>query len=159
MVRPKVDDARLADAIEDSRIAYERAEPRFFDYLQDDVRVYNLNSVEPMVGRKEFETAFMPAFKRKRNVKVIESDVRESGDQAVLAQTLEVSDEQEDVALCVRQTVVWEQEDAEWRVSHIHVTLVGQPVMASERLPESATAVRVLNERIATVAACVGVAQ
>jgi hypothetical protein len=152
-------DAGLAHAIEDSRIAYEKAEPRFFDYLQDDVRVYNLNSIEPMVGREEFESAFRPTFERKRNVKVIDSDVRESGDQAVLAQTIEVSDEQNDVALCVRQTVVWEEDEDRWRINHIHVALVGQPIMVAEKRPASVEAVRVLNERIATVAACVGVAQ
>lgn len=155
----RANDARLAHAIEDSRIAYEKAEPRFFDYLQDDVRVYNLNSVEPMVGREQFESAFKPMFERRRNVKVIDSDVRESGDQAVLAQTIEVSDEQNDVALCVRQTVVWEEDDDQWRINHIHVALVGQPVMIAEKRPTSVDAVRVLNERIATVAACVGVAQ
>ncbi len=155
----KVDDARLAHAIEDSRIAYERAEPRFFDYLQADVRVFNLNSIEPMVGRERFESAFAPMFSRKRNVKVIDNDVRVSGDQAVLAQSLEISDEQNDVALCVRQTVVWEEENDQWLISHIHVALVGQPVMLAEKRPASVDAVKVLNERIATVAACVGVAQ
>lgn len=156
MVRIEVDDPALAHAINDSREAYADGDPRFFEYLDDDVRVYNLNSIEPMVGRKTFEEAFLPTFDRKLRIEVVESDVRTYDRQAVHAQTVEIT--MDGVTLIARQTVVWERKDA-WKVSHIHMTLVGQPLTTLDKRPTSARAVRVLNERIATVAACVGVAQ
>jgi len=150
-------DPKLDRAMRDSLKAYASGDARFFDYLREDVRVFNLNSVEPMVGRKRFQEAFQPTFRTKRKVQVISSDVQPSGDQAVLAQTLQVT--VDGITTTIRQTVIWNSDqDKNWQMSHIHNALVGQPVI-SGKLATTAKGVRVLNERIATVAATVGVAQ
>jgi hypothetical protein len=157
MVRVKVDDPALEHAINESRELYAAGNVKFFDYMRDDVRVYNLNSVEPMIGRDTFEKEFMPNFRRKVDTKVVASDVRKFEQQAVHAQTVEFT--LENLTLITRQTVVWELTDGEWKVGHIHITQVGSPITTARERPKSAKAVKVLNERIATVAAAVGVAQ
>ncbi len=150
-------DSKLQRAMRDSLNAYANGDKRFFDYLSDNVRVYSLNSAEPTIGRKAFESAFARTFKTKRKVNVLNSDLQPSEGRAVLSQTLEVS--VEGIDSVVRQTVIWEQgSDGNWKMSHIHNAQVGQPIVTG-RAPRTAADVRVLNERIATVAAAVGVAQ
>ena len=157
MTTSKKIDSKLERAMRDSLKAYSAGDKRFFDFLRDDVRVYALDSVTPTVGRKAFEAAFAPTFKTKRKVSIIHSDVQPSGNQAVLSQTLQVTINGIDTV--VRQTVIWEQAaKGDWQMTHIHNAQVGQPIV-SGRAPQTAAAVRVLNERIATVAAVFGVAQ
>jgi len=147
----------LEAAMDESLRLYADGNPAFFDYLRDDVRVYSLGSAEPLIGRREFQAAFVGFADSKREVKVIHSDVQPNERQAVLAQTLEIT--VEDVTMFLRQTVVWERGDDGWQMSHIHNAQVGQPLTRLGALPASAAEVQVLNERIATVAATVGVAQ
>jgi hypothetical protein len=92
----------------------------------------------------------------KREVVKVHQDVRPSGDQAVLSQTLRVSTG--GVGLPVRQTVVWSRATGQWQMTHVHNGRAGEPIV-SGRAPRTPGAIRVLNERIATVAATVGVAQ
>jgi ketosteroid isomerase-like protein len=156
MAKRKAVDAALARAMRDSLRAYANSDRRFFDYLRDDVRIYNLNSAEPMVGRAQFQKAFTD-FRTKRKVAVLHSEVQPGDNQAILLQTLQVT--VNGIASNVRQTVVWERgREGNWQMTHIHNALIGQPVVTAGA-PTTARAVRVLNERIATVAAAVGVAQ
>jgi ketosteroid isomerase-like protein len=157
MAASKKSNPELERAMRDSLKAYAAGDKRFFGYLSSDVRVYSLNSAEPIVGRKAFESAFAPTFQTKRKVSILKKDIQLSDRQAVLSQTLQVT--VDGVDSFMRQTVIWEQSDkGEWQMSHIHNALVGQPVL-SGKTPKTANAVRVLNERIATVAATLGVAQ
>jgi ketosteroid isomerase-like protein len=150
-------DPRLDKAMRDSLKVYAAGNKRFFDYLSNDVRVYTVESSEPIVGRKTFEDYFGPTFRKsKRKVSIVAKDVQMAGDQAILAQTLEVT--ANGVSSYVRQTVIWEEDDGGWKMRHIHNAMVGQPVV-SGRPPRTARAIRVINERIATVAATVGMAQ
>ena len=151
-------DPKLTRAIKASLKAYAAADRKFFDFLKDDVRVFNVNDTEPMLGREKFESAFAKNFKIKRKVATLASDIQLSGSQAILSQTLRIT--ANDVSSQVRQTVVWQQDDetGEWKISHIHNALVGQPIV-SGKAPKDLRAIKVLNERIATVAATVGVAQ
>jgi ketosteroid isomerase-like protein len=148
----------LKKAMDESLKAYAAGNKRFFDFLREDVRVYAVNSAEPLIGRKKFESSFAPTLAgSKRKVKVVSSDLQESERQAVLSQTLEIASE--GVTVYVRQTVIWERgAGGRWQMSHIHNSFVGQP-LASGRVPTSIRGIQVLNERIATVAAAVGVAQ
>jgi ketosteroid isomerase-like protein len=150
-------DPRLEKAMRDSLKVYAAGNKRFFNYLRNNVRVYTVEATEPIVGRKAFETYFGPTFrKNKRKVSIVSKDVQMAGAQAVLAQTLEIT--ANGVSSYVRQTVIWEEDDGDWKMSHIHNAMVGQPVVAG-RPPRTARAIRVINERIATVAATVGMAQ
>lgn len=150
-------DQKLDRAMRDSLKQYATGNKKFFDYLQHNVRVYTLDSSSPIVGRDAFRSYFGSTFaKIKRRVSVVASDVQRADNRAILAQTLEIA--AHGVSSFVRQTVIWEQDDGEWKMSHIHNALVGQPV-STGRAPRTAAAVRVLNERIATASATVGVAQ
>ncbi|MGY2126382.1 nuclear transport factor 2 family protein [Nocardia gipuzkoensis] len=149
-------DPYLERAMADSLEAYAAGDNRFFDYLDDDVRVFNLNSTQPMKGRAAFEEAFQPILTQ-RQISVTESDIQASADRAILSQTLEISSE--GASVFVRQTVVWEKKDDAWKMSHIHSALAGQPIVRTDSSTISATEIKVLSERIATVAATVGVAQ
>lgn len=150
-------DPRLDKAMRESLKVYAAGNKRFFNYLSNDVRVYTVESSEPIVGRKAFENYFGPTFrKNKRKVSVVAKDVQMAAGQAVLAQTLEIT--ANGVSSYVRQTVIWEEDDGAWKMRHIHNAMVGRPVV-SGRPPRTARAIRVINERIATVAATVGMAQ
>jgi ketosteroid isomerase-like protein len=143
--------------MDNSLKAYAAGNSKFFDYLDDDVRVYTLDSTEPILGRKNFEDYFGHTFaSTKRAVVQLHHDLRVSGDQAVLSQTLQISSN--GVGLPVRQTVVWAKTKAGWRMTHIHNGRAGEPLVIG-KVPRTARGLRVLNERIATVAATVGVAQ
>jgi hypothetical protein len=150
-------DPALEEAMRESLKVYAAGNKRFFDYLSRDVRVYTVGSSEPIVGRKAFENYFGPTFrKNKRKVAIVAKDVQLAAGRAILAQTLEIT--ANGVTSYVRQTVVWEEHDDDWKMSHIHNAMVGQPVIAG-RPPRTARSIRVINERIATVAATVGMAQ
>lgn len=150
-------DPDLKRAMKDSLAAYARGDAAFFDFLDDDVRVYTLDSAEPIVGRKRFQEYFGATLGRsKREIVEISQDIRPSGEYAVLSQTLQISTE--GVGLPVKQTVVWARQSGRWQMTHLHNGRAGQPIVSGQA-PRTIAAIRVLNERIATVAATVGVAQ
>jgi hypothetical protein len=151
-------DSGLQQAIKKSLKLYAAGDKRFFDYLDDDVRVYTVESAKPIIGRKAFQAYFGKTLARtKRKISVVASEVRSAGDHAIQNQTLQVT--AEGVSSYLRQTVVWKLRPnlAPTKVA-IHNSLVGQPVFTG-KLPKTTDAVRVINERIATVAAVLGVAQ
>lgn len=150
-------DPALKRSMDDSLKAYAAGDARFFDYLDDEVRVYTLDSTEPILGRKRFQDYFGETFAgTKRDVVQLHQDLRATGDQAVLSQTLRISSN--GVGVPVRQTIVWAKSTAGWRMTHVHNGRAGEPLLVG-KAPRTARGLRVLNERIATVAATVGVAQ
>jgi hypothetical protein len=157
-MRPNDLDPELEKAMAESLRLYAEGDERFFDYLTDDVRVYSIDSVEPSTSREAFQGAFASSLTAtKRDVRVLNADVQAKDDQAVLAQTLEMTIDA--ITVFLRQTVIWERGGRGWQMSHIHNALAGRPITALGELPQTAREVQVLNERIATVAAAVGVAQ
>src|ERR1700694_1671385 len=123
--------------------AYAAGDRRFFDFLREDVRIYTVDSSEPIIGRKAFEAYFGPTLRKlKRKVEYIKRDVQASEDTAVLAQTSEITSE--GVISYVRQTVIWDKNPkGEWEISHIHNALVGQAVVVGGRPPSTPAAVGV----------------
>lgn len=151
-----VDDG-LRKAMDESMTAYEKGDVTFFNYLSDDVLVYGLDASEPIIGRKAFEERFRPSFQEhKRKVEKTFQDIRVVGHQAILSQVLQVSTG--GVSIPIRQTVVWEGKGRDWHMTHIHNARAGQAVGVGS-MPTTREGIRVLNERIATVATAVGVAQ
>src|SRR5688572_27056809 len=110
-------DADLSRAMKDSLQAYAAGSPRFFQFISNDARVYEINATQPIVGREAFEASFRPRLS-KRKVSIIQQDLQETGDQAILAQTLSVTIDR--ITTFVRQSVVWSREgDKRWRMIHI----------------------------------------
>jgi ketosteroid isomerase-like protein len=119
--------------------------------------VFALDSAEPIAGQKAFKSYYGPTLiKIKRKVKLVSEDAQASGDQVIVSQLLQISGK--GVSTNVRQTVVWGKFDGKWKMAHIHNARVGEPIGLG-KTPTTATGIRVLNERIATAAAVVGVAQ
>lgn len=135
---------------------YDRADPKWFSHLAKDATVYAIGTTSPFVGRAAYETHFSANLTAtKRKTKVIDQRVKHLNDAtAVVTQTLQVT--QGGVSSVVRQSVVWGLEGT-WQIRHLHSALVGAPV--GIKTPSTASGIRVLNERIATVAAVLGVAQ
>jgi hypothetical protein len=157
MPLPLTLDKSLKQSINASLKAYADGSARFFEYLSKDVRVYTLDSQEPIKGREEFSAYFAPTLiKSKRIVKPLHQDVQVFENQAILSQVLQVSSG--GVGLPVKQTIVWTKNGAKWEITHMHNGRAGEPMVLGAA-PKTLDEVRVLNERIATVAAVVGVAQ
>jgi SnoaL-like domain len=149
----------LQQAMETSKQRWDNAQFDWFDYLADDAIVYSIGHTEPYVGKQAYENRFGPILTRaKRSTTVVTQTVQMMGESAIVAQTLQI--EEGAVVANVRQSVVWTH-DAEgtpsWKIQHLHTALIGQP--NATQMPASASGIRVLNERIATVAAVLGVAQ
>jgi hypothetical protein len=90
----------------------------------------------------------------KRRTKIISQDIKELNDSAVVAQTLQVTEA--GLVANIRQSVIWTKTDR-WRIKHLHSALIGN--LTATKMPTRPSAITVLNERIATTAAMVGVAQ
>ena len=108
-----------------------------------------------MKGREAYRHAFASKLKGKREVKILEQSRQWFDDRVVIAQTAQVT--HEGITANIRQTMVWGRSNKGWQVNHLHTALVGSPF--SNEVPKTASAIRVLNERVATMAAVLGVAQ
>ncbi|RSK38918.1 nuclear transport factor 2 family protein [Hymenobacter perfusus] len=159
-------DPALEFAMRDSLEAYAEGDQRFFDYLHEkvqihsnDARLFALKETEAIDGRETFREKFTQ-FETKRSVNEVSLNVQMIAANKVLA-ARNLSVEVNGIESSVRQTIIWDKgADGKWQMSHIHSALVGQPVLTGANAQAlSMEEIRVLNERIATVAATVGVAQ
>lgn len=135
---------------------YDRGDSKWFAHLANDATVYAIGTTTPFVGRAAYEAHFSPNLtSAKRKTEVLDQKVKYLNDAtAVVTQTLHVT--QAGVNSVVRQSVVWSLDET-WQIRHLHSALVGTPT--GVKPATSANGIRVLNERIATVAAVLGVAQ
>ena len=149
---------KLKKALDGSAKSYAAGSQDFFDFFTDDVTIYSINSSEPIVGlasyRKQFGSSLAPR-EGKRSFKILKDDIQMVGaTQALAVRTSQIR--QEGITFNARQSAFWVETDAGWKIKHLHTTLIGTP---SAPTPRTAEAVSVLNERIATVASVLGVAQ
>jgi ketosteroid isomerase-like protein len=146
----------LQKALDDSARAYNSGDLKFFDFFAKDAVIFSAGSSESVKGRDAYREAFGSRLRgTKREVKILERTQQSLGDKAVVTQTAQIV--HEGITANVRQTMVWGLTNEGWRVHHLHTALIGTPF--SKDIPDSPGAIRVLNERIATVAAVLGVAQ
>lgn len=132
--------------------AYEEGNRSWFEYLSPNVTVYTVTGHTPLVGRKAYQEHFEAALtKGKRSVKVNSIDGKLLGDRVLLMQNLTITEE--GVQIPVRQSIVYVHEGGKWQVDHLHTALAGA------KPGKEGFVATVINERIATVAAVVGVAQ
>ena len=156
--KPTRTDKDLNAAINAVDKHYSAGSTEWFDYLAQDALVYSVSSSEPFKGRAAYRKHFERILTaNKRKLDVLARDVHVFDDKAVVAQTVAIR--QEDILSNVRQSVVWRRDGDRWQMAHIHTTIIGSPQPAEGGPARTAAAVRVLNEKIATVAAVLGVAQ
>lgn len=135
--------------------AYKNGDPAFFDNFADDCTVFRINSAEPFQNLAAYRAFFEPQLiSTRREMTILDRHVQMLDGTAVVLQTLQVV--QTDVTVNVRQTVVWTRNNGSWKIRHFHTAMIGNPTAPA---PTDARNVRVINERIATVAAVLGVAQ
>jgi hypothetical protein len=150
-------DSDLRKALDGSAKAYSSGNENFFDYFTDDVTVYSINSSEPVIGLTKYRSQFRVNLRatEKRSFKLLKDDVQMVNEkQALAVRTGQIR--QAGITFNVRQSAFWVNTDNGWKMKHLHTTLIGTP---SAPVAKSADAISVLNERIATVAAVLGVAQ
>lgn len=152
-------DPSLRKAIAEANRRWDAGSKTWFDFLAKDAVVYSINQVKPFLGRVAYQKHFGDALVGgRRKTKTLTQNVQAVSDTGVVAQTLQIV--QGNIASNVRQSVIWQKTALNkygWEIRHLHTALIGQP--SAVRTPTGANAVRVLSERIATVAAVLGVAQ
>jgi ketosteroid isomerase-like protein len=147
---------RVLASLDSSLAAYNNGDRSFFNYFDKDATIFSVGSAEPIKGRDAYRKSFEAHLTgNKREETVLDRTVQIVGDKAVVAQTAQIK--QSDVVANVRQTYVFGETGEGLKVLHLHNALIGTP-FAGE-VPTSPMAIRVLNEKIATAAAVLGVAQ
>ena len=157
MAKKRKSDSSLTATIEEADALYSRGDEAWFSMLADDATIYSINSDQPFHGREAYESHFTKVLTgSKRKLTVMQRQSQVMGNTAVVTQTLCI--EQDGVIANVRQSVVWGcSSESTWKIQHLHTAMIGTPSAAKPAT--GMKALRVLNERIATVAAVVGVAQ
>lgn len=148
----------LQKTIKDADRAWDTGSAKWFQFLLPDAIVYSIGQTQPFVGRQAYENHFRAQLTGgKRKTKVMSRHIQQLQDSAVVAQTLQIL--QGGIAANVRQSVIWvsNKNTGKWGIKHLHTALIGTP--SAVKAPQKASAVRVLNEKIATMAAILGVAQ
>jgi ketosteroid isomerase-like protein len=139
-------------SLDKSLRAFNESDPAYFNDFAKDATIYTAGASEPMKGREAYRRASQAQFVAQDKYKTItDRTVQVVGDVAVVAQTARIT--QADVSADVRQTLVYKQTDEGLKVVHSQTALIGNP------RPVDASSVRVVRERIATVAPVLGVAQ
>jgi ketosteroid isomerase-like protein len=152
----------INSAINSHLDAYAYGSEKYFDAFAEDAVVYNLyneyviDDDDTFKGREAYRKHFEPHLSTKRKVNLLQQDVQVKGDTTIVSSVFEVT--QSDIQFVVRQFAVWAEAKGEWKIMHMNNTCVGNAVPLGE-LPRTAKGISVLNERIATVAAVLGVAQ
>lgn len=147
---------QLRRAIATADRLYNAGNPKWFDFLAKDAVVYSIGRTKPFKGRASYQKHFAPNLTAgRRRTRILSRDIKLMDGHAVVAQTLQIT--QQKVTANVRQSVVWSSDASGWKIRHLHTALVGSPSSSSSAATSGA--VEVLNERIATMAAVLGVAQ
>lgn len=142
---------RVLASLDSSLAAYNNGDRSFFDYFDKDATIFSVGSIEPVKGRDAYQKKFeSQLIGNKRQETILDRNVQIVGDKAVVAQTAQIK--QGDVVTNVRQTYVFGETEQGPKVLHSHTSLIGIP-MASDG------PIKVVNERIATAASVLGVAQ
>ncbi|MDX0871120.1 calcium-dependent protein kinase [Sinorhizobium medicae] len=163
MARARKIDPSLRESIDKADKFWQEGNKEWFELLTDDVVVYAVASAEPFEGRKAYEEYFGPRLTGGTRVaKPITRDIQMlQDDNAVVAQTLQVKEDE--VIANIRQSVIWRKVSADdgWKIQHLHTTIIGRPTAADAKgfAKAAPSGIRVLNEKIATISAVLGVAQ
>lgn len=153
---PTNQDKELLATINKMDRFYETGNMKWFDFLTKDVVVYNNTSASPFKGKSSYTEHFEKSLVGgKRKLRVISRTIQNLSDTAIVYQTIQIN--QDAVIANVKQSVVWAQTDEGWKVNHLHSSIVGTPHAASGG--KSLKGINVINDKIASIASMLGVAQ
>lgn len=153
----KKNQATLENALSQMDKAYTQGKKIWFDFLADDVLVYSSNSGEPFKGKEAYRKHFEKSLtSSKRKVEILNREIQVMGEVSVVYQTVQIN--QDNIIANMKQSQVWKLTQQGWKVNHIHSALIGTPQAANPTVSRIG-AINVLNEKIASMAAVLGVAQ
>lgn len=136
--------------------AYASGSKNWFNYLADDITVYGTTSAEPINGRENYIKNFSKLLTgAKRKISILSRQVQTVGEVFIVYQVAQIT--QDGIILNMKQSQVWGNTDKGLKMNHMHSALLGSPQATNSATKLSS--INVINERIATIATAVGVAQ
>jgi ketosteroid isomerase-like protein len=153
-MNPKQFEDKVRASLDRSVVAFNEGRPEFFDEFGDDATIFTADGKEPLKGREAYRQRYLSTLTSQKREKTIQSrNMQIVGDKAVVTQTARITENGSSAD--VLQTIVYSNGGEAVRVQHLHNALLTQQASESATPPP----VRVVNERIAAVAAVLGVAQ
>ncbi len=150
---PAMFEERVTASLNNSVLAFNAGQPEFFDEFSDDAMIFTVDSTDPIKGRQAYQQKYGAALAAsKREKTILDRSVQIVGNKAVVTQTAKISEGHSSAN--VRQTIVYGETGEGLKVLHLHTALLTPQSANSGR-----AAIRVVNERIATISASPGVAQ
>lgn len=144
-----ISEQQISAILDKSVSAFNSGKTEFFDAFAKDVVVFMPDNREPVKGLDAFKQAFHTMLTSEGEEKVLDRNIQILDDKAVVTQTVQVMLPTQ--TLHVRQTMIVGLTAGTVQVQHLQSSLISP----AKNLP----AVSVVNQRIATVAPVLGVAQ
>lgn len=136
--------------------AYASGSKSWFDFLDDEIIIYTNTSAVPFKGKKSYYDNFAKLLgSSKRKLEILSRQIQEIGNVFIVYQVVQVI--QDGVMVNMKQSQVWAETKRGLKMNHLHSSVLGTPLakVNSKKL----SSINIINEKIATVAAAVGVAQ
>jgi hypothetical protein len=133
--------------------AFTQGQTEFFDAFAKDAKIFTVDRSEPIAGREAYRSTYQQALTgATRHKEILGRNMQIVGDKAVVNQTARISEN--GAAVDVSQTIVYGLTEEGVKIQHFHTALIGM-----RENPSDPSAVRILNEKIATTMTASGVAQ
>ena len=146
-------EAEVKQSLDRSELAFSQGQPAYFEEFATDAVIFTADSPDPIRGREAYRQRYEAALcAHGREKTILDRKVQIVGDKAVVTQKARI--EQADAAATVSQTMVYGITNEGLKVLHSQTSLLTPEVNDGQK-----PTVKVINERIATMAAIVGVAQ
>lgn len=146
-------EAQVKESLERSERAFCSGQPEFFDEFAADAVIFTTDSSDPIRGREAYKQRYgADLCAQGRDKTILDRKVQIIADKAVVTQKARI--DQANASALVSQTLVYGNTSEGLKVLHAQTALLS-PEAGVNKTPT----VEVIKERIATMAAVVGVAQ
>jgi hypothetical protein len=146
-------EAQVKESLDRSERAYCSGQPEFFEEFAADAVIFTTDSSDPIRGRDAYRQRYGAELcAQGREKTILDRKVQIIGDKAVVTQKARIA--QANACATVSQTMVYGITGEGLKVLHAQTSL-----LSAEAGKRQSPTVEVINERIATMAAIVGVAQ
>ena len=158
-MKPSEFEQRVLASLDHATVAFTEGRPEFFDVYAKDAMIFATDTTDPIKGREAYRQHYQGALTSGRREKTILSrSVQIIGDKAVVTQTARIA-EPDGTPADVRQTVVYGETNEGLKIVHSHTARLAPSGAAADAVLDGLPPLRVVNERIATIADVAGVAQ
>lgn len=145
-------ETQVKDSLDKLDLTFRSGEPAFFDAFASDAKIFTIDRAEPITGREAYRNAYQNALVgQKREKTILGRNMQIVGDKCVVNQTARIAENGN--AVDVSQTIVYGLTDEGIRIQHFYTGLLN-PGKGGDP-----SAVRIVNEQIATTMTASGVAQ